>query len=172
MMRFVALLERGHTTILSHVNEVTMALLSLNAANAYLPQRSPHVLSAPTEIPKLLLSDSAALYVDTYTQAHALVRYPLQPNGSIFADLYETLEHDDQCFNQFLTFSDLVFNFASGMCHNVEKPRTNAIKTMSSLWSNPTSPLATSGFFWNSESPKKLSTAYTSRTAERKRRPL
>jgi hypothetical protein len=156
MMRFVALLERGQTTILGHVNEVIMALLSLYAANAYLPQLSAQLLSAPTETSKLLLSDSAPLYLYTYTQAHALVRYALQPNGFIFAALHRTLEHDDHYFNQFLTFSDLVFNFASAICHNVEKPRTNAIKTMSSLWSSPTSPMATARLFLDFRIPQKV----------------
>jgi hypothetical protein len=60
----------------------------------------------------------------------------LEPNSSISTALHRTGERDDQNFAQFMTFSDLVFNFA--MHHNVEKPRMNAIEAMASLWSSAT----------------------------------
>jgi hypothetical protein len=42
------------------------------------------------------------------------------------------------------------------MCHNVEKPRTNAIKTMASLWSSPTSSVATVRLFLDFRVPQKV----------------
>jgi hypothetical protein len=42
------------------------------------------------------------------------------------------------------------------MCHNVEKPRTNAVKTMASLWSSATSSVATVRLFLDFRIPQKV----------------
>lgn len=139
-MRFVASVEHGQGNLLSHTDDIGMSLLSLYAANPYLKNPSSQLVSSTNELSRLLGSDSAPLYVYTYSRAHALVRYSMQYNSYVFNNLVRTNEHDDTYFNQFLTFSEAVFNFANAMCHSIEKQRTNAIKTMSSLWANSSGP--------------------------------
>lgn len=139
-MRFVASVEHGQGNLISHTDDIGMSLLSLYAANPYLKNPSSQLVSSRNELSRLLGSDSAPLYVYTYSKAHALVRYSMQYNSYVFNNLNRTHEHDDNYFNQFLTFSEAVFNFANAMCHSIEKQRTNAIKTMSSLWANSGGP--------------------------------
>lgn len=135
-MRFVASVEHGQGTLLSHVDEVIMSLLSIYAANPYLKCPSAQLLASVSDASKLVTFDSAPLFMCTYNYAHALVRYALQWNSFIYNNLKRTPEHDDNYFDQFLSFSEAVFNFANAICHCIEKQRTNAIKTMASLWQN------------------------------------
>lgn len=139
-MRFVASVEHGQGNLLSHTDDIGMSLLSLYAANPFLKSPSSQLVSSRNEMSKLMGTDSAPLYVYTYSRAHALVRYSMQYNCYVFNNLNRTHDHDDNYFMQFLPFSEAVFNFANAMCHSIEKQRTNAIKTMSSLWANSAGP--------------------------------
>ncbi|OHT15663.1 IQ calmodulin-binding motif family protein [Tritrichomonas foetus] len=137
-MRFVAAVEHGQGNLINHVDDIIMSLLSLYAANPYLKRPSSQLLASTTEATKLVSNDSSPLFVFTYTNAHALIRYVMQWNSYVFTNLNRTNEHDDNYFDQFLSFSEAVYNFANAMCHSIEKQRTNAIKTMASLWTNGT----------------------------------
>ena len=154
-MRFVASVDRGQGTLISHIDEVIMSLLSVYAANMHLKRPSAQLLTNATDVAELIYYDSAPSFAFTYTQLHALVRYSLQWTGYIYNSLKRTTEHDDNYFDQFMSFSDAAYNFATAMCHSVEKQRMCAIKTMESLWSSNTG-VSTVRLFLDFRIPQKV----------------
>ena len=154
-MRFVASVDHGQGTLVSHVDEVIMSLLSLYAANPLLKRPSGQLLASVTDATAMSWYDSAPSFAFTYSQLHGLVRYALQWNGYIYNNLRRTTEHDDNYFDQFISFSDAAYNFATAMCHSVEKQRMCAIKTMASLWSSNTT-VSTVRLFLDFRIPQKV----------------
>ena len=135
-MRFVAEVENHQGSLSNHTNEIITSFFSLYAANPSLKRRSSHIISYHKEATRLALYDSSPLYIFTYSQCHALVRYIYECNPSLLHSITRTPEHDDTYFSQFLSFSEAVYNLANSMCYSIEKQRANAIKMMASLLTN------------------------------------
>jgi hypothetical protein len=154
-MRYVAAAEHGQGLLMNHLNDIVTSLLALYAGNPFLTHSCAQLLASPGDIASLSSRDSAFLYVFTYSRTHALVRYALEGTTTIPNNLVRTAERDDGYFDEFMSFSEAVFNFTNAMCHGVDKQRSNGIKTMASLWSNrPT--IATIRLFIDFGIPQKV----------------
>lgn len=134
--RFVSSVEKGTGALVLHVDEVVMSLLSLYAGTPQLRFTSSVIEASGIDKSQLVSKDNAALYVYTHSKLHSLVKYVLDAAPFIMKSLKRTTEHSDGYFDNFLSFSDAVYAFAHALCSTVEKQRANAIKTMSSKFSN------------------------------------
>ncbi|OHT13846.1 IQ calmodulin-binding motif family protein [Tritrichomonas foetus] len=134
--RFVSNVEKGTGALLGHVDEVIMSLLALYASSPHLRHLSSSLKASPRELFDFTTTDSAAVYVFTYSKLHPLVRYALDASPFIMRSLERSNEHNDQYFNHFISFSETIYLFANTLCSPVEKQRSNLIKTIAGLWSN------------------------------------
>ncbi|OHS98482.1 IQ calmodulin-binding motif family protein [Tritrichomonas foetus] len=134
--RFVKSVEKGTGPLVTHVDEVIMALLSLYAGSPHLRHSSLALKAGGNEMAEHITRDNAALYVFTHTKLHGLVKYSIDASPFIVKSLKRSPEHNDSYFDSFLPFSNAVYSFAHSLCFTVETQRANAIKTMASLFQN------------------------------------
>jgi serine/threonine protein kinase len=131
--RFVMAIEHGHGTLLSHVDEVVMALLALYTGNPYIRYDSEELV-AKKMAARIANSGSAPAFVFAHTHVKSLMQFALQESTYIMKTLRRTVEHNDGCFNQFIQFGESAFALAHAMCHSIEKQRANAISMMENVW--------------------------------------
>ena len=157
--RFVNSVDKGTGPLQGYTHDVIMGLYSLYAGNPYLRHKSTTLVSSPQEMAAMGNWDSAAACIFFHSKFQNLVKYTFDGSMYIRNSIKRTAEHNNQYFEQFLSFAEAVKALCHALCFSLDKQRANAIKTMSTLWQNGIS-MVTVRLFVDFRVPQKIINCY------------